>query len=325
MASRRTQRSLATVLSVLGHAALVALLTYGIPLASPDRTGVSAGNPIETVMVSDTAVLEELARLEAADQEVIRQREQAAEEARQKAEEERQKLAQIEADRIAAEQRAELERQQREKEQREADAAAEAEKIRIQQAADAEVARLAKIEADRIEAERKADEERKRREEVAAELAALEAEKAAEQERLRQVAEERAKREAEEAARIAAELERQKQEIAAQVAAGVVAEEADRQAREAGLRDQWARQIGQKVESKWQRPLNAGSDLECLLIVNQLPDGTVTGVTVSECNTTDENIIRSLENGVMSASPLPRRPEGVAFESVVRIRFKPTD
>ena len=85
MASRRTQRSTATVLSVLGHAALVALLTYGVPVGSPERAAISNGDTINTVMISSEAVLAEQARIEAAEIEELRLQEEVIQEAREEA------------------------------------------------------------------------------------------------------------------------------------------------------------------------------------------------------------------------------------------------
>jgi len=68
MASRRTQRQFAFGLSVLGHGIIVAALTFSVPLSSSRRS--SAGPtvvPIDTVMIDQSAIDAEMARLEAAE------------------------------------------------------------------------------------------------------------------------------------------------------------------------------------------------------------------------------------------------------------------
>jgi colicin import membrane protein len=197
-----------------------------------------------------------------------------------------------------------LRQQQREQQIREDQAA---QQQRDRDAADRERIRL---EAEEREAAAQREAEQKQREvEAAAEEAA--------RERERQAAE-RQRQEAEAAAR-------RREEIADQIAAAAAAEQADREATDSGLRSQWAAQISNKVQRNWQRPPNATAGLECRLDVEQLITGEVRSVTVSNCNVSDPNIIRSLENAVHASSPLPARPPGVGFERIVRITFKPTD
>jgi colicin import membrane protein len=214
--------------------------------------------------------------------------------------------------------------------------------------AEIEAARQAEIRRQQAETQRLQREERLRQERAAADEAEkirLQAEQRAEAERQERLEEERVQREAEEAARAEAErqdrLAREREEaerrraaeeaarlqeqIAAEIAAGLAAERQAQEAVNSGARAQWAAMISNKVQRNWQRPLNATAGLECLLVVDQLFTGEVRSVTVSECNVSDENIIRSLENAVRQSSPLPARPPGVEFERIVRIRFKPTE
>jgi len=285
MASQRSQRHFAFVLSILGHAAIVAALTFSIPLAGPSEATGSIVIPIETVLIDEAAIEAEIARIEAAE-EVERERER-----------EQQRVEAERLRREQAERQQELERVQRERDEAERVADQERERLllleqeREERERQAEIARQEELEQRRIEAER------------------LAAEQAAEAERLRQ--------EAERAARLA--------EIEAEVARSIAAEQADRQARDAGLRDQWARAIETRVMLQWNRPLNAVAGLDCVLEVTQLPNGEVINVAIGECNTSDQTIIRSIENAVLNASPLPEPPRGVAFERVVRITFRPTE
>ena len=205
-------------------------------------------------------------------------------------------------------QQEEARRLQREEEQRQAQAererrdreAAEREKIRIQEEQRLAAERQAQLERERIQ--REAEEAERRRQEQLA--------------REREEAERR---------RREAEAARQREQIAAEIAAAAAAEQQARAAVESGERARWAAMISNKVQQNWQRPPNATAGLECLLIVEQVITGDVRSVTVDECNVRDANIIRSLENAVQASSPLPPRPPGVAFERIIRIRFKPTD
>ena len=213
--------------------------------------------------------------------------------------------------RIEAEQQAALRRQQEEARQqqledqrvRERAAAAEREKIRIEAEQRAEVERLALLEEERLREE-------------AAERARIEAER---QERIAREREDAERRRREE------EAQRQRDQIAADIAASVAAEQQANEAANSGARAQWAAAISNKVQRNWQRPLNAAAGLECLLVVEQMITGDVRSVTVRECNASDPNIIRSLENAVQASSPLPPRPPGVNFEPIVRITFRPTE
>jgi hypothetical protein len=62
-----------------------------------------------------------------------------------------------------------------------------------------------------------------------------------------------------------------------------------------------------------------------VLDVTQLPNGEVIEVKIDRCNTNDQTIIRSVENAVLNASPLPRPPSGVPFERVIIITFRPDE
>jgi TolA protein len=297
MASRRRQRQYAIGLSVLVHVAIAVALIFSIPLPGRHRpAGPPNVIPIDTVMIDEAALDAEIARIDADEQAEIRR--QAEEEA---ARQEEIRLQQEELDRV-----------QREREQEVARLEAE------QKAAeDARVVREA--EAASLAAEKKAAEEQRLERE--AEEARIEAEKqAAEQARLE------AEHKAAEEARIAAEREAaRRQAVQDEIDRAIAAERADQAARDSGLRDQWALAIGRKVERYWNRPPNVDPNLECVLVVTQLPDGSVIEVTIDRCTTSDQNIIRSVENAVLNASPLPPRPNGVSFERQIRITFTPTE
>lgn len=306
MASQGGNRKFAFVLSILGHAAIVAALTFSLPLAAPRQLAGPTVVPIETVVIDQSAVEAEMARLEAEERERVRREQEAAEQARRE-QEERQA-------RIEAEQR-ELERVQREIEA--AEQAAREEAIRLQAQAREEEARRAREEEERQKREA-AEAEQRRQEELARQRE--------EEERLQREAEEAERRRQEELARQREEAEQQRRiaAIEAQIAEAAAAEEARRRAENAGLRDQWARAIENKIRQHWNRPPSASQGLDCVVIVDQILTGDVTAVRVESCNG-DAAVVRSIENAVLEASPLPPPPVASVFERVIRVRFKPDE
>lgn len=215
-------------------------------------------------------------------------------------------------------------------------------------AAEIEAARQAEIRREREEAQRIEREERQRQEQAEAdarEKIRLEAERRAEEERLARLEEERRQQEAEQARQREAErqaqlerereeaerrrreeeLARQQQAAAAEVAASLAAEREAEAARNSGALDQWIAAIANKVQARWIEPPNVPADLECLVAVTQLPTGEVTAVSVRSCSTNAENIIRSVENAVHSASPLPRPSVPSLYQRNIVIRFVPGD
>ena len=182
----------------------------------------------------------------------------------------------------------------------------------------------AKEEAAReAAAKREADVKRK---------AELEAKRKAELETKRQ-AEADAKRKAAEAAEVeakrkaAAEAEdrRIKAERETDLQRALSAEEERRNAsRLAGLGAQWAQAIQARVQRAWIRPPSAKAGLDCLVIVTQVPGGTVVRAEVRTCNG-DDAVKQSIEAAVFRASPLPPPPDPALFERPLELRFRPYD
>jgi len=224
---------------------------------------------------------------------------------------------QREAERAAAEQRRreEAERQRLQAERR------RAEEARLAKQREAEAARRA--EQERAERERQAAEEARLAAEAAAkaERERLAAEAAAKAERERKAAEEAARKAAEAAA--AAERERQA-EREAQLLAQLAAEEERESAVSAGLLDQWRELIRQRIQRNWVKPPSATAGIDCEVRVTQIPGGDVVDVQVTRCNG-DDAVIRSIENAVLRASPLPPPPDPALFERRLVLDFKPED
>ncbi len=205
-----------------------------------------------------------------------------------------------------------------EAERRERDARLAAERLRQQaerQEQD-ERRRQAEIESRKAEAERQARADQERR--------AAETRRKAEVER--QAQKEREQREARAAAesRSKAEAERRRAQSQAELARQLAEEEDLLAAADAGLLDQYAEVIRQKVERNWIRPASARQGIACVVLVKQIPGGDVVDVKVTECNG-DAAVVRSIEAAVLRASPLPPPPDPKLFDRSLRFEFRPRD
>lgn len=223
------------------------------------------------------------------------------------------------ADRAAAEQRrqaAEAERraaEQRQAEQRRQDKAA-AEEIALQKAAAEKAAaeEAARQKAMAEQAAAKAAAERRAAEKAAAEKAAAE-----------RAAREKVAADAKVAAAKAAGQARRRQ-AAADLARQLAEEEELVSAAGSGALAEYIDLIRQKVERNWIPPPGVRPGLQCEVLVNQLPGGTVGDVRIGTCNG-DEAVRRSIEAAVRRADPLPLPANPALFERNLRFTFKPEE
>ncbi|HZT02675.1 MAG TPA: cell envelope integrity protein TolA [Steroidobacteraceae bacterium] len=221
----------------------------------------------------------------------VAMREQAAkEEAEHEAKAQQQLLARQQA------------RQAREEAERKAQAVAEqaAAQQKAEEAKQAEAAKAAQAKK-LAEAKKKAQAQK-----LAEEKKLAAAKKLAEQKRL---AQERAA-EAERQARVADLQQSLKEEERAAAASGALAS--------------WQAQITARIQHAWIRPPTAQQGLDCVLNVTQVPGGSVTGVSIGDCNG-DEAVRESIEAAVYRASPLPPPPDPSLFERQLVIEFKPNN
>lgn len=122
-----------------------------------------------------------------------------------------------------------------------------------------------------------------------------------------------------------AEDKRIKAEREAELQRALNAEEERRNAsRLAGLGAQWAQAIQARVQRAWIRPPSAKTGLDCVVIVTQVPGGTVVRAEVRSCNG-DDAVKQSIEAAVFRASPLPPPPDPALFERTLELRFRPYD
>jgi colicin import membrane protein len=174
-----------------------------------------------------------------------------------------------------------------------------------------------------LAAKRKAEADAKRKAEAEAE-----AKRKAEAEAKRKAAAEaeaKRKAEAEAETRRVADEQRIKAEREADLRREIEAEEGRRNAaRLAGLGAQWAQAIQARVQRAWIRPPSARAGLDCVVLVTQVPGGTVVRAEVKSCNG-DDAVRQSIEAAVFRASPLPPPPDPALFERVLELRFRPND
>ena len=229
-----------------------------------------------------------------------RQKEQAQAREREQAEDRRKQQL---AEQQAAEQRAELERQVQLKQRQEEEQRRQAEEQQLRDRQETERQREAEVERQRqeeAERQRRAEAERKR-------LAEIERKQKEEAERRK------AAQEARDLAARESELQRQLAE-----------EEGRMQAENAGLLNQYAALIEQRIVRNWNRPPSARSGLDCEVKVAQTPTGTVLSVEVGKCNG-DAAVRQSIEAAVLRSSPLPPPPDPRLFERNLLLRFRPAD
>jgi len=273
------------MLSLLVHAAIAAVLVVGFAWQTPPAALPMASTPVVQATVIDQSRIEE----------ELRKIERAEQQERERKQAEARKVRE----------QAEQARKAREAE--------EARLIALKKKRE-EQERLAKAEAEARERQRKEEAEKQR---------LAEAERKRKEEQQRQAKLEKERKEAEERRRKEAEA-RQRQEAEALLRQQLAAEEARMAAERSGLLAQYIALVQQKIERNWIRPPSARPGLECIVRVAQIPGGEVVSVQVVKCNG-DEAVVRSIENAVYKASPLPDPADPSLFERNLQLVFKPRD
>jgi colicin import membrane protein len=217
----------------------------------------------------------------------------------------RQQAAQEEAQHEAEAQKALQARQQaeaaRETERKAAEAAAAEQAAEAKQAEDVQAAAQAKKLA---KAKKLAEAKKKAAAKVAAQKKLAEERKLAEEKKLadQQAAAERAAR--------VAELQQSLQEDERATAAS-------------GALASWQSEITSRIQNAWIKPPTAQPGIKCVLNVGLVPGGSVTGVSIGECNG-DDAVRQSIQTAVYNAAPLPPPPNGIPFPHQLIITFQPT-
>ena len=306
MKGRSIMRSSATI-SVLLHVVIFGLL--GVSFAS--CTG-----PVERSAEAPPRVIQAAA---VAPREVeTYYRERRAREREQLEARERERRQRLEQERRRAEAAANKRREQRAREQ----AARERRQALLQkEKREAAEARRLQEQVKRREAERKAEAERQRKEQEARRKAEEERLRKAEEERLRKAEEERLRKEREARRKAEAEAERLRKEREARR----LAEEQQRLKMRKRQRALWTRQyaglLRASIERHWKKPPSSVRGGDCVLKLRQDESGTVLDLNVVSCDG-DRLFVRSVEEAVWKASPLPAPPSPEVFDANVELTFR---
>jgi colicin import membrane protein len=200
----------------------------------------------------------------------------------------------------------------------------------------------AKEEAEHQEQAEKAEEarqaQRKAAEAAAAEQAAeaqkaADAQAAAEAQKLaaaKKAAEKlAAKKKLEADRKLAEEKKLAAQQAAAERAARVAdlqqsLQEDERASAASGALASWQSEITSRIQNAWIRPPTAQPGIKCVLNVGLVPGGSVTSVSIGDCNG-DDAVRQSIQTAVYNAAPLPPPPDGIPFPRQLIITFQPTN
>jgi colicin import membrane protein len=187
--------------------------------------------------------------------------------------------------------------------------------------AEAEKAQQAR-EAQRKAAEAAAEEQ------AAEAQKAEEAQAAAEAKKLAAAAKLAAKKKLAEERKLAEEKKLAAQQAAAERAARVAElqqnlQEDERASAASGAQASWLSEITSRIQNAWIRPPTAQPGIKCVLNVGLVPGGSVTSVSIGDCNG-DDAVRQSIQTAVYNAAPLPAPPDGIPFPRQLIITFQPT-
>jgi colicin import membrane protein len=192
-----------------------------------------------------------------------------------------------------------------------------------EQAEKAEEARQAQRKAAEAAAAEQAEEAQKAEEAQAA----AEAKKVAEAKKA--AAKLAAKKKLEAARKLAEEQKLAAQQAAAERAARVAdlqqsLQEDERATAASGALASWQSEITSRIQNAWNRPPTAQPGIKCVLNVGLVQGGSVTSVSIGDCNG-DDAVRQSIQTAVYNASPLPPPPDGIPFPHQLIITFQPTN
>jgi colicin import membrane protein len=91
------------------------------------------------------------------------------------------------------------------------------------------------------------------------------------------------------------------------------AEEQAQDSRLASYLQKWEALIELKIHNNWVKPPSTPDNLSCLVVVTQVPGGTVTNAQVPTCNG-DDAVVQSIVTAVYKSSPLPPPPDPSLFD-----------
>jgi len=85
----------------------------------------------------------------------------------------------------------------------------------------------------------------------------------------------------------------------------------------------WQSEITSRIQNAWIKPPTAQPGIKCVLNVGLVPGGSVTSVSIGDCNG-DDAVRQSIQTAVYNAAPLPAPPDGIPFPRQLIITFQPT-
>ncbi|MFZ1869839.1 MAG: cell envelope integrity protein TolA [Steroidobacteraceae bacterium] len=99
-------------------------------------------------------------------------------------------------------------------------------------------------------------------------------------------------------------------------------QEDERATAASGALASWQSEITSRIQNAWIKPPTAQPGIECVLNVGLVPGGSVTSVSIGDCNG-DDAVRQSIQTAVYNAAPLPPPPDGIPFPRQLIITFKP--
>ena len=332
--------------SLILHIGLIALFIVGMETQTTPVMVKPQVEIVQATAIDESLVLEEMAKLKEYEEKRIKAEEDRQDKVEQQLKDAKKELEQKELEAKKQQQQAEREQQQRDlkvkQEQEKIKKLEQDRKIAEENRVKAEKAR--KVEEKREQEAKKARiaEEEKKQEMAEERRAAEEKKRLAEADRK---AEEKRKQEAEqarkkaeqqkrkaEADRKAAEKRKVEDERKAQIAEAdrllqesLATEQREQESRRiAGVVDQYALLIKQRIKRYWIRPTGKSDDLVTTVKVSLLPGGTVKSVIIIQ-SSGDPIFDRSVENAVYKAGPMPwpTDPEAAAQMKELQINFTP--
>ena len=180
-----------------------------------------------------------------------------------------------------------------------------------------------KEQADR-EREHEREHERVREQRAAEQREHEAAERAAAEKEAKAAAKAADKAAADKAAKLKAQAAQDKARREAELRAQLASEERINAARSSSEMASYIAMITGRINRAWIRPPSARAGLSCELHVTQVPGGEVTAVQIASCNG-DQATRESIEAAVYRASPLPSPSNPDLFDRNLVIRFHPDE
>jgi len=332
--------------SLILHIGLIALFIVGMETQTTPVMVKPQVEIVQATAIDESLVLEEMAKLKEYEEKRIKAEEDRQDKVEQQLKDAKKELEQKELEAKKQQQQAEREQQQRDlkvkqeqekiKKLEQDRKIAEENRVKAEKARKVEEKREQEAKKARIAEEEKKQEMAEERREAEEKKRLAEADRKAEEKRKQEAEQARKKAEQQkrkaEADRKAAEKRKVEDERKAQIAEadrllqeGLATEQREQETRRiAGVVDQYALLIKQRIKRYWNRPTGKSDDLVTTVKVSLLPGGDVKSVIIIQ-SSGDPIFDRSVENAVYKAAPMPwpTDPEAAAQMKELNIEFTP--